>query len=88
MDRDQHHKLSVCHRLPIGLTGCSWLVAPIIPLGLVTLTGTGSGDGRFFMNTTYYQVAGPGHLMFQAAIVDPTVSRGFTTTNGLDLHFH
>lgn len=74
--------------VPIGVTGCSWYVSPIIPLGFVTLSGSGNGNGQFTLNITGYGVTGMGHLVFQAAVVDPTVTKGFTTTNGVDLHFH
>lgn len=64
------------------------LASPLLPVGVVPLNGVGDGNGQFTLNTTYFNVIGPGHLMLQAAVIDPAVPRGLTMTNAVDLHFH
>lgn len=69
---------------PIGLSGCSLWIAPILPPSItVPLAGSGAGNGTLVLSGTMPIVPVGTTFTMQAFMADPGVPHGFTATNGL-----
>ncbi len=73
-------------QVPIGSSGCSILVAPLLVVPFAfPLGGSGPGAGVLVINATLpiVDLTGSSFTM-QAAVGDAAAASGFTTTNGLE----
>ena len=72
--------------LPIGLTGCSLLTAPLLPITLaIPLSGSGPGAGTFAVTGPLPASSSGFAFSMQVFVPDPVVPRGFSASNGITI---
>lgn len=72
--------------LPIGASGCSLYISPLLPVVLtLPLGGAGPGTGDSTLFGVIPQGASGATIFLQALVIDPGVPAGFSATNELEL---
>jgi len=72
--------------LPVGSSGCSLLVAPIVTIFVLPLSGTGPGDGGLSLRAVLPPAASVGAMAtLQAWVLDPATSLGGAASNGVQV---
>lgn len=66
--------------------GCMLRVTPLLGFGPpIPLSGTGPGNGAFSLNVRLPASAASGAVTLQALVLDAATSRGWTTSNGVEI---